>query len=92
MTLTRCNKCGKFIFTGMHTCRGRGSYEKSNGWIMVEHPNGYYGCLKGKNMSIFKGGREVLHTYSATPTNAEELWDVLEDMDEFMDLMRQEHS
>lgn len=57
-------------------------YEVNNGQIMVEHEeNGYYGCLYGeKSMSIFKNGKEVLHTGSRSINSVEELYKMLEDM------------
>ena len=61
--------------------------------IKVEHPNGYVGYLKGNGeMTIKRNGEEVLHTYSATPRTSDELYDCLETMPQFMELIKeQEH-
>lgn len=61
--------------------------------IVLQHPNGYFGSLTvGKSMTITKDGEEVLHTYSPTPKSADELWEVLETMPEFLKMVKeQEH-
>ena len=48
---------------GLYVSENGTEYEIYNNQIMVEHENGYYGCLYGESsMSIFKGDQEVLHT------------------------------
>lgn len=61
------------------------TYEVYKKQIMVEHRNGYYGCLYGKSsMSINKGEREVLHTGSRNINTPDELYKLLSDMPDAM--------
>ena len=59
------------------------------GVIKVEHPNGYMGILYGESsMSIYdEDGHEVLHTGNRTPQTEAELYEVLEGMPEFVEIM-----
>lgn len=64
--------------------------ESYNGQIMVEHENGYYGCLYGKSsMSIFYKGREILYTdcRSKNIRTADDLYKQLADMPRLMELL-----
>lgn len=64
-------------------------YEVCNGQIMVEHDNGYYGCIYGrKSMSIFKDNRQVFHTASRRINTADELYKKLENMPAFMKMLQ----
>ena len=59
-------------------------YEVCNNQIMVEHENGYYGCLYGKSsMSIFKDNKEVLHTGFRNINTPDELYEILSEMPSF---------
>lgn len=52
--------------------------------ITVNNANGYSGTLHGKEMTIYHYGKEVLHTFDATPTNEEELNECLRTMPQLM--------
>ena len=59
-------------------------YEVCNNQIMVEHDNGYYGCLYGKSsMSIFKDNKEVLHTGVRNINTPDDLYEILSEMPSF---------
>lgn len=61
-------------------------YEVCNNQIMVEHDNGYYGCLYGKSsMSIFKDDKEVLHTGFRNINTPDDLYEILSKMPSFME-------
>lgn len=58
--------------------------------IYIKHPNGYSGKLYGESsMSIFKDGKEVMHTgfRSEEIQTEEDLYKHLEDMPKFMNLL-----
>lgn len=57
--------------------------------IKVSHPNGYSGILYGESsMVIFdKDGHEVMHTGFRTPQTEEELYELLEGMPKFVEVM-----
>ena len=58
--------------------------------IKVEHPNGYSGVLYGKrSMSIFKDGREVLHTgfRNKNIQTADDLYNILEEQPKLMEIL-----
>ena len=75
---------------GIYVTENGIEYEVYKNQIMVEHKNGFYGCLYGKSsMSIFKNNKEVLHTGSRTPNTPEELYDVLETMPQFLEMVEQ---
>lgn len=59
------------------------------GGIKVEHPNGYMGILYGKSsMSIYdEEGHEILHTGSRNINTKEELYELLEGMPKFVEIM-----
>lgn len=58
-------------------------YEVCSNQIMVEHENGYYGCLYGKSsMQIFYKGRMIFHTGKRAANNADELYERLATMSE----------
>lgn len=62
----------------------------TNAIIKVEHPNGYSGTLYGKrSMSIYKDGREVLHTgfRNENIKTADDLYEVLETQPELMKIL-----
>ena len=60
-------------------------YEVCNSQIMVEHDNGYYGCLYGKSsMSIFKDNKEVLHTGFRNINTPDDLYEIVSGMPEMM--------
>ena len=59
-------------------------YEIYENQIMVQHENGYYGCLYGKSsMSIFKDNKEVLHTGFRNINTPDELYEILSEMPSF---------
>ena len=65
-------------------------YEVCNNQIMVEHENGYYGCLYGKSsMSIFKDNKEVLHTGFRNINTPDELYKLLSGMPEMMNSVKE---
>ena len=65
-------------------------YEVCNNQIMVEHDNGYYGCLYGKtSMSIFKDNKEVLHTGFRNINTPDELYELLSGMPEMMNNVKE---
>ena len=71
---------------GLYVSENGTEYEINNNQIMVEHENGYYGCLYGKSsMSIFKGDKEVLHTGFRNINTADELYEELSEMPSFME-------
>ena len=55
----------------------------------VTHPNGYSAVLYGeKSMSIYNPEcREVLHTFSRNSNTEEEVFEQLETMPEFLELL-----
>lgn len=55
--------------------------------ISVEHPNGYKGVLAGNGMTIYRNGREVIHATFPAPKTYDELYECLETMPEFMDVI-----
>lgn len=59
------------------------------GGIKVEHPNGYMGIIYGKSsMSIYdEEGHEILHTGSRNINTKEELYELLEGMPKFVEIM-----
>lgn len=66
-------------------------YEISNNQIMVEHENGYYGCLYGKSsMAIYKDNKEVLHTGFRSINTPDELYEQLAEMPKFMKTLIEE--
>ena len=58
--------------------------------IKVEHPNGYSGVLYGRgSMTIYdKDGNEVLHTWARNAQTRQDLYEELETMPEFLELLR----
>lgn len=71
---------------GLYVSENGKEYEISDNKIMVEHENGYYGCLYGKSsMSIYKDSKEVLHTGSRSISTADELYEILSEMPSFME-------
>lgn len=59
------------------------------GVIKVEHPNGYLEILYGKSsMSIYdEDGHEILHTGSRNVNTEAELYELLERMPKFVEVM-----
>lgn len=59
------------------------------GGIKVEHPNGYMGILYGKSsMSIYdEDGHEILHTGIRNINTKAELYELLEGMPKFVEIM-----
>lgn len=56
-------------------------YYKEN--IIMEHPNGYTGCIYGKSsLVVTKDDKKVFHTASRTVNTADELFEFLEKFDE----------
>lgn len=56
--------------------------------IEVTHPNGFSGKLYGKSsLIIFKDGKEVMHTGFREINTAEELYNELEEMPEFLKML-----
>ena len=73
---------------GLYVSENGKEYEISDNKIMVEHENGYYGCLYGKSsMSIFKGNKEVLHTGFRNINTPDELYEELSEMPSFMEML-----
>lgn len=73
---------------GLYVSENGIKYEINDNKIMVEHENGYYGCLYGKSsMSIFKGNKEVLHTGFRNINTADELYKQLSEMPSFMEML-----
>ena len=73
---------------GLYVSEKGTEYEISNNQIMVEHENGYYGCLYGKSsMSIYKDSIEVLHTGSRNINTPDELYEQLSEMPDFMEML-----
>ena len=71
---------------GLYVSENGKEYEISDNKIMVEHENGYHGCLYGKSsMSIFKGNKQVLHTGSRNINTPDELYEILSEMQSFME-------
>lgn len=71
---------------GLYVSENGTEYEINNNQIMVEHKNGYRGCLYGKSsMSIFKGNKEVLHTGFRNINTPDELYVELSEMPSFME-------
>ena len=65
-------------------------YEVCNNQIMVEHENGYYGCLYGKSsMSIFKDDKEMLHTGFRNINTPDDLYEILSEMPEMMNNVKE---
>ena len=74
------------MVNGLYVSENGTEYEICNNQIMVEHENGYYGCLYGKSsMSIFKDNKEVLHTGSRNINTPDELYKQLSEMPSFME-------
>lgn len=59
------------------------------GVIKVEHPNGFLGILYGESsMSIYdEDGHEILHTGSRNINTKEGLYELLEGMPKFVEVM-----
>lgn len=59
------------------------------GVIKVEHPNGYFGILYGgSSMSLYdEDGHEILHTGSRNIDTEEELYELLDGMPKFVEVM-----
>lgn len=73
---------------GLYVSEKGTKYEISDNQIMVEHENGYYGCLYGKSsMSIFNGNKEVLHTGFRNINTPDELYEQLSKMPSFMEML-----
>ena len=73
---------------GLYVSENGTEYEIGNNQIMVEHENGYYGCLYGKSsMSIFKGNKEVLHTGFRNINTPDGLHDTLSQMPSFIEML-----
>lgn len=73
---------------GLYVFEKGTEYEISDNQIMVEHENGYYGCLYGKSsMSIFKDNKEVLHTGFRNINTPDELYEQLSEMPSFMEML-----
>ena len=76
------------MVNGLYVSENGTEYEISDNKIMVEHENGYCGCLYGKSsMSIFKDNKEVLHTGSRNINTADELYEQLSEMPSFMEML-----
>lgn len=73
---------------GLYVSENGTEYEINDNQIMVEHENGYYGCLYGESsMSIFKGDKEVLHTGFRNINTADELYEILSGMPDFAEML-----
>ena len=73
---------------GLYVSENGTEYEIKDNQIMVEHENGYYGCLYGKSsMSIYKGNKEVLHTWFRNINTPDELYEQLSEMPSFMKML-----
>ena len=73
---------------GLYVSENGTEYEINNNQIMVEHENGYCGCLYGKSsMSIFKDNKEVLHTGFRNINTPDELHEILSEMPSFMEMV-----
>ena len=71
---------------GLYVSENDTEYEIYENQIMVEHENGYYGCLYGKSsMSIFKDNKEVLHTGFRNINTPDDLYEMLSKMASFME-------
>ena len=76
------------MINGLYVSENGTEYEIHNNKIMVEHENGYNGCLYGKSsMSIFKGNKEVLHTGFRNINTPDELYKQLSEMPSFMEML-----
>lgn len=74
------------MVNGLYVSENGTEYEINDNQIMVEHKNGYYGCLYGKSsMSIFKDNKEVLHTGFRNINTPDELYEILSEMPSFME-------
>ena len=73
---------------GLYASENGIEYEIYKNQIMVEHENGYYGCLYGESsMSIYKGNKEVLHTGFRNINTPDELYEQLSEMPSFMEML-----
>ena len=74
---------------GLYVSENGTEYEINDNQIMVEHENGYYGCLYGKSsMSIFNDNKEVLlHTGYRNINTPDELYEQLSKMPRFMEML-----
>lgn len=73
---------------GLYVSENGTEYEISDNKIMVEHENGYCGCLYGNSsMSIFKDNKEVLHTGFRNINTPDELYEQLSEMPSFMEML-----
>lgn len=73
---------------GLYVSENGTEYEINDNQIMVEHENGYYGCLYGKSsMSIFKENKEVLHTGFRNINTPDELYEQLSEMPDFVEML-----
>lgn len=76
------------MINGLYVSENGTEYEINDNQIMVEHENGYYGCLYGKSsMSIFKDNKEVLHTGFRNINTPDELYEQLSEMPSFMEML-----
>ena len=76
----------KYMKNGLYVSENDTEYEIYENQIMVEHENGYYGCLYGKSsMSIFKDNKEVLHTGFRNINTPDDLYEMLSKMASFME-------
>lgn len=76
------------MVNGLYVSENGKEYEISDNKIMVEHENGYHGCLYGKSsMSIFKDNKEVLHTGSRNINTSDELYEILSEMPDFVEML-----
>ena len=75
---------------GQYETKNGVKYEINNGQIMVEHENGYHGCLHGRSsMTIFYKNREVLHTGKRSINTPDDLYDHLAEMPEFLEMLKE---
>ncbi len=73
---------------GLYVSENGTEYEINDNQIMVEHENGYRGCLYGKSsVSIFNGNKEVLHTGFRNINTPDELYEQLSEMPSFMEML-----
>ena len=72
------------MVNGLYVSENGTEYKINDNKIMVEHENGYYGCLYGESsMSIFKDNKEVLHTGFRNINTPDELYEILSEMPSF---------
>ena len=74
----------EYMVNGLYMSENGTEYAIYNNHIMVEHENGYYGCLYGESsMSIFKDNKEVLHTGFRNINTPDDLYEILSEMPSF---------